>query len=112
MPGGQMAHKSIAKLLTTCPKGTMNRQRTHILLPQALLRDIDRMVGPRGRSAFLVETAQEEVKSRKLLQFLENDEPAWKDGDQPRDERRFGCLGTRAEQRKTTATRQGTPPTR
>jgi len=74
----------------------MKRQRTHILLPQALLRDIDSMVGPRGRSAFLVETAQEEVKSRKLLQFLENDEPAWKDGDHPRDERRFGGLGTRA----------------
>ncbi len=61
----------------------MKRQRTHILLPQALLRDIDRMVGPRGRSAFLVETAQEEVKRRKLLQFLENDEPAWEDGDHP-----------------------------
>ncbi len=83
-------------LVKHIPEGDYETTRTHILLPQALLRDIDRMVGPRGRSAFLVETAQEEVKSRKLLQFLENDEPAWKDGDHPRDERRFGGLGTRA----------------
>jgi hypothetical protein len=61
----------------------MKRKRTHILLPQALIREIDRMVGPRGRSAFLVETAQEAVKRRKLLQFLENDEQAWKDGAHP-----------------------------
>jgi hypothetical protein len=56
----------------------MKHKRTHILLPQALIREIDRMVGPRGRSAFLVETAQEAVRRRKLLNFLENAEPAWK----------------------------------
>ncbi len=83
----------------------MKRQRTHILLPQALLRDIDRMVGPRGRSAFLVETAQEEVKRRKLLQFLENDEPAWKDGDHP--EMSGGSAAWVQELRKESDDRRG-----
>jgi hypothetical protein len=48
-----------------------------------LLREIDELVGPRGRSAFLLETAREELKRRKLLRFLENNEPAWRDSDHP-----------------------------
>src|SRR6267378_2370123 len=61
----------------------MKTKRAHVLLPYDLIREIDAIVGPRGRSAFLVETAQEAVRRRKLLQFLESDEPAWKDGDHP-----------------------------
>jgi hypothetical protein len=61
----------------------MKTRRAHILLPQDLVREIDAIVGPRGRSAFLVETAREAVRRRKLLQFLESDTPAWKDADHP-----------------------------
>ena len=61
----------------------MKTKRAHILLPQDLVREIDSIVGPRGRSAFLVETAREAVRRRKLLRFLENDTPAWKDEDHP-----------------------------
>jgi hypothetical protein len=57
--------------------------RTHILLPEELAREIDEIAGPRGRSAFLVETAEKEVRRRKLLAFLESDEPAWRDQDHP-----------------------------
>jgi hypothetical protein len=57
--------------------------RTHINLPEELARDLDELVGPRGRSAFLVETAAKEIKRRKLLAFLESDEPAWRDEDHP-----------------------------
>ena len=53
--------------------------RTHVLLPEDLVREIDALVGPRGRSAFLVETATNEVRRRRLLEFLRNDEPAWND---------------------------------
>jgi len=38
---------------------------------------------PVAASAFLVETARETVKRRKLLAFLESDEVAWKDEDHP-----------------------------
>src|SRR6202023_3026499 len=58
-------------------------QRAHILIPSDLLREIDALVGPRGRSAFLLETARQEVKRRKLLRFLKSDEPAWKEEDHP-----------------------------
>jgi hypothetical protein len=52
-------------------------------MPQKLAEEIDELVGPRGRSAFLVETAQAEVKRRRLLAFLASDTPAWKDEDHP-----------------------------
>jgi hypothetical protein len=52
-------------------------RRAHVLLPDDLLREIDALVGPRGRSSFLVETARNEVRRQKLLQFLESQDPAW-----------------------------------
>jgi len=58
-------------------------QRAHIVIPADLLREIDAIVGPRGRSAFLLETAREEVRRRKLLRFLESDDPAWSERDHP-----------------------------
>ncbi|MHB8502974.1 MAG: hypothetical protein ACYDHE_18790 [Candidatus Acidiferrales bacterium] len=61
----------------------MKNKRAHVLLPQDLVKEIDSIVGPRGRSAFLVETAREAVRRRKLLRFLESDTPAWKDADHP-----------------------------
>ena len=61
----------------------MKTKRAHILLPQDLAKEIDSIVGPRGRSAFLVETAREAVRRRKLLHFLESDTPTWKDSDHP-----------------------------
>jgi hypothetical protein len=61
----------------------MTTKRAHVLLPDDLLREIDSLVGSRGRSAFLVETARTEVRRQKLLQFLEDDTPAWKDAAHP-----------------------------
>jgi hypothetical protein len=58
-------------------------QRAHILIPSDLLREIDAIVGPRGRTAFLLETAREEVRRRKLLRLLESNEAAWREGDHP-----------------------------
>jgi hypothetical protein len=57
--------------------------RTHIVLPAQLAKDIDELAGPRGRSAFIVETAAKEVRRRKLLAFFESDEPAWRDENHP-----------------------------
>jgi hypothetical protein len=58
-------------------------QRAHIIIPGDLLREIDALVGPRGRSAFLLETARQEVQRRKLLRFLESEHPAWRAEDHP-----------------------------
>jgi hypothetical protein len=61
----------------------MGSQRAHIILPQELIAEIDAAVGPRGRSAFLVETARAELRKRRLLAFLQDPEPVWKDEDHP-----------------------------
>jgi hypothetical protein len=61
----------------------IDTQRAHILIPGDLVREIDALVGPRGRSAFLLETARQEVKRRKLLRFLESEDPAWTAEDHP-----------------------------
>jgi hypothetical protein len=61
----------------------MSTHRAHILLPEDLISEIDALVGPRRRSAFLVETARAELRRRKLLQLLSSDEPAWKEEDHP-----------------------------
>jgi len=58
-------------------------QRAHIIIPGDLLQEIDALVGPRGRSAFLLETARQEVQRRKLLRFLESEHPAWRAEDHP-----------------------------
>jgi hypothetical protein len=52
-------------------------------LPEDLAREIDALAGRRGRSAFLVETAREEVRRRKLLRFLGEDSPAWREEEHP-----------------------------
>src|SRR2546421_12683664 len=61
----------------------MSTRRTHVLLPEDLIQEIDELVGPRGRSAFLVDTARNEVRRQRLLQFLQNKEAVWKDEDHP-----------------------------
>ncbi len=61
----------------------MKTKRAHILLPEDLVGEIDALVGPRGRSSFLVETARQEVRRQKLLHFLESKDPAWKSQDHP-----------------------------
>lgn len=61
----------------------MGSQRAHIVLPQELIEEIDSIVGPRGRSAFLVETARAELRRRRLLAFLRDDRPAWNESDHP-----------------------------
>jgi hypothetical protein len=61
----------------------MSTKRAHVLLPEDLLREIDALVGPRGRSSFLVETARQEVRRQRLLHFLESEDPAWTSDGHP-----------------------------
>jgi hypothetical protein len=78
----------------------MGTQRAHVVLPVALVAEIDAMVGPRGRSAFLAEVAQAELRKRKLLAFLKREEPAWKDEDHPElKDGTYACLRQESEDR-------------
>jgi len=54
-----------------------------MVIDEDLLADIDTLVGKRGRSAFLAEVLQKEVRRRKLMQFLDDPRAGWKDKDHP-----------------------------
>jgi len=61
----------------------MGDTRTHVVLPEKLIRDIDELVGKRGRSAFLAEVAEREVRRRRLRALLEQPGPWWNPEDHP-----------------------------
>ena len=61
----------------------MATTRTHVVMPSELLRGIDALVGKRGRSAFLSELAERELKRRKLFAFLDRSGPIWRSEDHP-----------------------------
>ena len=87
----------------------MRYKRAHVLLPDDLAREIDAIAGRRGRSKFLVETAREAVRRRKLLAFLEGPEPAWNQSDHPdmRGESADWVRKLRGESHKRSQTRTG-----
>jgi len=61
----------------------MPTRRAHVVLPDDLVSEIDKIVGARGRSAFLAELARREIKRRNLLAMFQRNEPIWKDEDHP-----------------------------
>lgn len=63
-----------------CP---VPRRRTHVVLPDDLLAEVDALVGPRGRSAFLTEVIQREIRRRKLLAAVRDARGSWKTEDHP-----------------------------
>jgi len=59
------------------------KRRAHVILPIDVVADIDRLVGKRGRSAFLTEIAQREIKIRHQRDVLRETVGAWKSEDHP-----------------------------
>ena len=61
----------------------MNIQRTHIVIPQQLVAEIDTLVGKRGRSTFLTHAAEKELMRLRQIKALETAAGSWKDKDHP-----------------------------
>jgi metal-responsive CopG/Arc/MetJ family transcriptional regulator len=61
----------------------MRRKRAHVILPEDLLIEVDRLAGERGRSAFLVDLVQREVQRRNLIAALREAKGCWKTEDHP-----------------------------
>jgi hypothetical protein len=87
-------------------------RRAHVVLPVEVVAEIDKLVGKRGRSAFLTELAQREIKIRRQREALREASGSWKSEDHPElahgaaqwvrqvrdlDIRRFGELERRRE---------------
>jgi metal-responsive CopG/Arc/MetJ family transcriptional regulator len=58
-------------------------RKAHVILPVDLVADIDKLVGKRGRSAFLTEVARDEIQRRRQRDALRAARGAWKDEDHP-----------------------------
>jgi hypothetical protein len=80
--------------------------RTHVVMPEKLAKEIDAFVGPRRRSAFLVETAEKELKRLRLLAFLKREEPAWRAEDHPELEEQGVAAWVHNLRRETSARQQ------
>jgi Arc/MetJ-type ribon-helix-helix transcriptional regulator len=61
----------------------MNTKRTHVVLSEQLVQDIDTLVGTRQRSSFLTQAAEEKLMRLRQLKALEAAAGSWKDKDHP-----------------------------
>jgi metal-responsive CopG/Arc/MetJ family transcriptional regulator len=59
----------------------MNR-RTHVVLSDELVKEIDTLVGSRQRSSFITEAAEKELIRRRQMQALDQLVP-WSEKDHP-----------------------------
>ncbi len=64
------------------PLNIMNR-RTHVVLSDQLVKEIDTMVGRRQRSSFLTQAAEKELMRLRQIEALKAADGAWKDQDHP-----------------------------
>ena len=58
-------------------------KRTHVVLSQQLVKDIDAIVGSRQRSSFLAQAAERELMRLRQLKALKAAAGSWKDKDHP-----------------------------
>jgi metal-responsive CopG/Arc/MetJ family transcriptional regulator len=61
----------------------MSARRTHIVIPEPLVIEIDRLVGKRNRSGFLAQAAEKELRRLQQINALEGAAGTWKDKDHP-----------------------------
>ena len=61
----------------------MNTKRTHVVLSEELVKEIDAVVGIRQRSSFISQAAERELVRRRQLAALDAVAGAWKDKDHP-----------------------------
>ena len=92
-------------VVVLCHTGSVDKslsKRAHVILPVDLVADIDKLVGKRGRSAFLTEVARDEIQRRQQRDALRAVEGAWKDADHPelKDGTAAWVRETRAESEK------------
>jgi Arc/MetJ-type ribon-helix-helix transcriptional regulator len=60
----------------------MNAKRTHVVLSDQLVKDIDKLVGSRRRSSFLTEAAEEKLMRMRQIKALDQLIP-WSEHDHP-----------------------------
>ena len=77
----------------------VTKSKAHLIFPEDLLQAIDKLVGKRGRSKFVVEATKKELKRIQFLQALQEVAGSWKDKDHP-DLKKMGTYQWVREQRE------------
>lgn len=62
---------------------TTHKIKAHMVFPEDVLQSIDKMVGKRKRSKFVVEATKKELKRVQFLQALRETAGTWKDENHP-----------------------------
>ncbi len=57
--------------------------KTNLIFPEDLLKTIDRLVGARKRTKFIVEATQEKLERLRFSQALDKAGGAWRDNNHP-----------------------------
>lgn len=61
----------------------MKTKRTHVVMPERLVSEIDGLVGKRGRSSFLAGAAEKELMRLRQIRAVKSAGGCWKDADHP-----------------------------
>jgi len=59
------------------------KARTHVIIEEDIVKEIDRLVGKKKRSSFISEATKKELKKLKQLSVIKKLRGVWKDEDHP-----------------------------
>lgn len=59
------------------------KARTHVIIEEDIVKEIDRLVGKKKRSSFISEATKKELKKLKQLSVIKKLRGVWKDADHP-----------------------------
>lgn len=68
----------------------MTIKRTHVVIPEDIVQNIDAFVGKRKRSKFITEAVKKELNRLRLLRALDRAKGSWADKDHPELARKGG----------------------
>ena len=59
------------------------KKRTHVVVPEELIREVDRLSGKRKRSQFIVQAIKKEIQRLNYISAVRETAGAWKGEDHP-----------------------------
>jgi metal-responsive CopG/Arc/MetJ family transcriptional regulator len=59
------------------------KSKAHLIIPQEILAEVDRIAGKRRRSLFIAEATREKLEKERFLRVLDETKGAWTDKNHP-----------------------------
>jgi hypothetical protein len=59
------------------------KSKAHLVIPEEILAEVDRIAGKRRRSLFIAEATREKLERERFLKVLEETKGAWTDKNHP-----------------------------